>query len=157
MDHQLHAVWLSHRPPHACWLSHRPHRLPLPPQFGLAWRKGANITLVDAYDKLLLALQEDGTVSQVCVCECVCLTTFCQEDSTVSQVGAAAAARRCAGCASWRQRRAAAKCPPSIQLLSALSGCRSFPALLHIRHARPVAPSPVHTSPGAHDYQSAKE
>lgn len=41
-------------------------QLHLPPQFGLAWRKGANTSLVDAYDSLLLALQEDGTVSQAC-------------------------------------------------------------------------------------------
>jgi len=40
---------------------------PLPAvDFGLAWRIGTNESLVDELDRLILGLQEDGTVSQVC-------------------------------------------------------------------------------------------
>ena len=33
--------------------------------FGLAWRAGTNDSVVDEFDRLILALQEDGTMSQV--------------------------------------------------------------------------------------------
>lgn len=34
-------------------------------QYGVAWRRGANLTLVDMFDALVLSQQEDGTISQV--------------------------------------------------------------------------------------------
>ena len=41
-------------------------------QYGVAWRSGANLTLVDMFDALVLSQQEDGTISQVHRCRMPC-------------------------------------------------------------------------------------
>ena len=42
-----------------------PHPFARAVDVGLAWRAGTNDSVVDEIDRLILALQEDGTMSQV--------------------------------------------------------------------------------------------